>query len=142
MYLLKPYMYFLFQNTNNLNLFARQYGFRKDHSTTDAIMNLVGDILKSFDKDLMVLSVFIDMRKAFDTVPHDRVWQKLARLGVEDTELKWFISYMSGHRQFVDLNGIQSVKQNCQIGVAQGSLLGVLIFQCYLIEKGSFPTYT
>ena len=67
--------------------------------------NLVGEALKAFDSNQMILSMFMDLRKAFDTVSHDLVIDKLEYLGLRGIELEWFRSYMSRHRQYVDLNG-------------------------------------
>ena len=121
-----------FLNINQV-LYPRQYGFRRGHSTSDAVANLIGDVLKSFDDNLMVLSIFVDLRKAFDTVPHRLVWEKLEQIGVRDLELGWFKSYMSDRSQFVDLDGTQSDTQGCSdIGIAQGSLLGVLLFEIFI----------
>ena len=80
-------------NENNI-LYPRQYGFRSKHSTSDAIKNLVGDVIKAFDDKMMVLSVFIDLRKAFDTVSHLRILKKLECLGICDLELDWFKNYL------------------------------------------------
>ena len=83
---------------NNV-IYAKQYGFRRGHSTTDAIFNLVGEILKAFENDQMVLSIFIDLRKAFDTVSHSVLLEKLAKLGIISTELNWFESYLNDRKQ-------------------------------------------
>ena len=112
--------------------YPRQYGFRKGHSMSDSVLNLVDDVLKAFDNDLMVLSVFVDLRKAFDTVPHHLIFDKLSLLGISDVEMNWFKSYMSNRSQYIDLNGTLSTTKKCDIGVAQGSLLGVLLFKLYI----------
>ena len=95
----------------------------------DAIANFVGDIVSSFDKSMMTLSVFIDLRKAFDSVSHKIILMKLEKLGIKGTALQWYTSYLSDCRQFVELGGHRSGSIDIEVGVPQGSLLGVLLFQ-------------
>ena len=72
-------------------------------------MTLIAEALSVFEHEgMMVLSVFIDLKKAFDTVSHPIILDKLKALGVTDTELSWFKSYLSGRRQFVYVNGKNS----------------------------------
>ena len=110
-------------------LYPKQFGFRKHHSTTDAILCLFGDLLPCLDRKSMLVSIFIDLKKAFDTVPHELILAKLEKIGVRDTELCWFKSYMNNRRQFVQIGNSKSEVTNMRIGVQQGSLLGVLLFQ-------------
>ena len=106
---------------NEKNIIApRQYGFRKGHSTTDTVFNLVGEILKSFEKDMMVLSVFIDLRKAFDTVSFDILLRKLEKLGVSNTELQWFASYLIGKKQVTKINSCTSQLLDIKVGNPTG----------------------
>ena len=121
---------FLVKHLNdNAILYPRQFGFRRNHSTSAAIMNLVGDVLKAMDDKMMLLSVFIDLKKAFDMVPHKLVLEKLNKMGINGLELEWFSSYMHLRKQFVVINDKKSALANTTVGVQQGSLLGVLLFQ-------------
>ena len=108
--------------------YSRQYGFRKKHSTMDAVVNLVSEILGSFEQNRMVLAVFIDLRKAFNTISHSLIIRKLECLGVSDIALTWFKSYLTGRSQCVSLGKSISAPTHLKVGVAQGSLLGVLLF--------------
>ena len=110
-------------------LYMRQYGFRKGHSTSDAVFNLMGEILSAFNKGHMLLSIFIDLKKAFDTVSHELILSKLEMLGVHDLELQWFTSYLTNQSQFTMMNGVESNMKKANTGVPQGSLLGVVLFQ-------------
>ena len=77
----------------------------------------------------MVLTVFIDLKKAFDSCSHSIIVAKLKCLGIEDTELRWFENYLTGHKQYVELENCRSGMTNVCVGVPQGSLLRVLFFQ-------------
>ena len=118
-------------DANNI-VFPRQFGFRKKHSTVDAVTNLAGEILKSFDENLMVLGVFIDLKKAFDTVSHSRILDKLSTLGIRGIQLEWFRSFLDNRRQFVEINSVQSKEMPMTVGVLQGALLSVLLFQIHI----------
>ena len=114
-------------------LYSKQFGFRKNHSTIDAITTLMGEILNGFEKNFMTLSIFIDLHKAFDTVSHSLLLKKLDLLGIRGCELTWFENYLSNRKQFVSTSSnCKSDLQTVSIGVPQGSLLGVLIFQLFI----------
>ena len=112
-------------------IYHKQFGFRKNHLTTDPILCLFGDLLPCLDQKSMLLSVFIDLKKTFDTVSHILMLSKLEQIGVRDTALLCFKSYMANHRQFVQLGEAKSdiAHRSMHIGVQQGSLLGVFLFQ-------------
>ena len=76
--------------------------------------------------------VLIDLRKAFDTVNHDIALHKLAALGGDASSIKWFRSYLTGRNQLVDLNGTKSDLKSIDCWVPQGSILGPLLFLCYV----------
>ena len=115
-------------NVNDI-LYSRQFGFRKKHSTTDAVVNFVGEVLSAFDGSYTALSVFVDLRKAFDTVSHSLILAKLNCIGICDKELQWFTNYLTNRRQLVQLGGCLSDMATIAVGVPQGSLLGVLLFE-------------
>ena len=85
-----------------------------------------------FDNGYMIGSVFIDLRKAFDTVNQEILCQKLEHYGVDDRNLSWFQSYLSNRKQFCRVNGIDSKTERTEIGVPQGSCLGPLLFLVYI----------
>ena len=121
------------QTTEHLDecnvIYPKQFGFRKNHSTSDAITTLVVEILGAFNSNLMLLSIFVDLKKAFDTVSHSLIVEKLYCLGIQDITLQWFKSYPGGREQQVMLNDSVSAKAKVRVGIPQGSLLGVLLFQ-------------
>ena len=124
-----------FLENNNL-LTDRQFGYRKNRSTKIASALLFDDIRSSIDKGELVGAVYIDLTKAFDTVGHAILLQKLREYGVSDTELKWFKSYLFNRNQQVRISNSLSNKQPLFTGVPQGSILGPLLF---LIYFNDFP---
>ena len=93
-------------------------------STNDWCFNL--------DQGMCTGIVFVDLKKAFDTVDHDILLEKLSHYGIKNTELKWFSSYLGNRRQCCRVNGITSNFENITCGVPQGSCLGHLLFLLYI----------
>ena len=83
----------------NKFLFPKQFGFQINTSTEHAILELVRNITKSFEKNEYVLGVFIDLKKAFDTVNHEILLHKLKLYGINGTCLEWFKIYLSNQNQ-------------------------------------------
>ncbi len=65
-----------------LLLFDSQFGFRNNHSTIDAILEFTGRVIKGFDRGEKTLAVFLDLSKAFDTLPHKMLLRKLNNFGI------------------------------------------------------------
>ena len=109
-----------------------QFGFRQGHSTHHALITLVDNITKSLDNGDIVIGVFIDLKKAFDTVDHKIVLKKLYYYGIRGNALKWFESYLTNRSQYVLFNGEKSDIRDITYGVPQGSILGPLLFILYI----------
>ena len=109
-----------------------QHGFRKSHSTESASLEFVGHILSSLENTGIAFSLFIDLSKAFDTISHDILLNKLKYYGIKNTPLSWFSSYLSDRKQFVDYDGTISNYETLTTGVPQGSVLGPLLFLIYM----------
>ena len=115
---LRSYLY------EHKTLFSYQFGFRKSHSTYMALMTLMDNLINFLDNGEYVIGIFQDFSKAFDTVDHGILLQKLSSYGVRGEALIWFQSYLSNKYQFVTYNGVSSEKKEVKCGVPQGSILG------------------
>ena len=113
-------------------LFQFQFGFRKGHSTAEAITDITNTLRKAIDNNLYTCGVFLDFSKAFDTVNHMILLSKLDAYGIRGIPLKWFQSYLSDRKQYVELDGVKSPNQTMLCGVPQGSTLGPLLFLIYI----------
>ena len=113
-------------------IYENQFGFRKKHSTTHALLDLTEDIRNAIDNNKFSCGVFIDLQKAFDTVDHNILLKKLEHYGIRGTANNWFRSYLSNRKQFVSIAGFDSKIANMDFGVPQGSVLGPLLFLIYI----------
>ena len=120
-----------FLEDNNI-LYEKQYGFRKKNSTIFSLIEITEKIKESIDKNKFGCGIFIDLRKAFDTVNHDILLKKLDHYGIRGTPLEWFKSYLKDRLQYVFLNGESSDRDKITCGVPQGSVLGPLLFLVYI----------
>ena len=120
-----------YRSKNSL-LSPYQSGFRASHSTQLAITFLIDKIRGRMDKGLLTGAMFIDLKKAFDTVPHDGLLNKLFRYGIQDQPLSWFESYLTNRTQSVSIENHLSSAANISSGVPQGSALVPLLFILYI----------
>ena len=113
-------------------IYMNQFGFRKKHSTIHALLSMTEDIRNAIDNDFLVCGVFIDLKKAFDTVDHNILLEKLNYYGVRGVTNNWFRSYLTNRYQKVTINGHKSKNALMRFGVPQGSVLGPLLFLLYI----------
>ena len=118
-------------NSNNL-LTNEQSGFRILHSTLTCLLKSPDDWYSGLDNGQLVGLVLIDLKKAFDTVDHNILCQKLEHYGLLGKELSWFKSYLSNCKQYCSIYGVDSELMDMYIGVPQGLCLGLLLFLLYI----------
>ena len=116
----------------NKLLYENQYGFLRGRSTVHNITKLTNRISHDLNDKKFVIGVFLDIKKAFDSVSHKILLDKLKHLGITDTVLKWFTSYLSDRKQFTEIDGSKSSNQIIDISVLQGSILGPILFLCFI----------
>ena len=109
-------------------LYDQQYGFRQNLSTDFALLELSDKIAEAIDRKKFMIGIFVDVSKAFDTLNHNILLQKLISYGIRGSVNDWFRSYLEDREQFVLLNDVSSNKRKITTGVPQGSILGPLLF--------------
>ena len=115
-------------------LYASQYGFRKNHTCDQAVGELVAVITKGMQQKKLTASIFLDLSKAFDSLEHGAVLRKMELYGLRGCCLNWFDSYLSDRKLVVNCKtadtGAEQTSQsyNVEFGTPQGSVLGPLIF--------------
>ena len=109
-----------------------QFGFRKNMSTALAIIELVEEITTAIDEGKTTVGVFIDLKKAFDTVDHNILVKKLEHYGIRGLAKHWVCSYLENRRQCVCINDSNSECLDVKCGVPHGSILGPALFILYV----------
>ena len=113
-------------------MYDSQYGFRKLHSTELAALEFTDKIVLNLDKSKLPLAIFLDLSKAFDTIDHSILIDKLKYYGIRGTSLDWFVSYLSNRTQYVQFNDSTLAHSTITTGVPQGSILDPLLFIIYM----------
>ena len=113
-------------------LYHRQYGFQSGKATEHAVIDIQENILKSLENKESPCCIFLDFAKAFDTVNHEILLQKLNHYGIRGNALSLIESYLTDREQCVQLNNITSDMDFIRHGVPQGSILGPLFFLLYI----------
>ena len=122
--------------TNHLNdhhpLSNNQWGFQSGKSTVAALLSVTHDWFQALESGQEVCSIFFDLKKAFDSVPHRPLLDKLTCYGLDAHTLSWITSYLTNRKQHVVVGGETSSDAAVLSGVPQGSVLGPLLFLAYI----------
>ena len=109
-----------------------QYGFRRNKGTTDAIFEVVKFASDGLNNGEFVVFVFLDLKKAFDSVSHSLLIRKLFRMGFRGNILQFLESYLSERYQSVNIGNLNSEFLKVKHGVPQGSILGPILFILFI----------
>ena len=128
-------------------LYQSQYGFRNKHSCEQAILELTGQMLHARDEGLHAAALFLDLSKAFDTLNHNVLLQKLDRYGVRGLCLDWFRDYLTNRSLVSKITTpgnviTRSESYDIMYGTAQGSCLGPLLFILFCNDIYLLPTFS
>ena len=113
-------------------LYEYQFGFQKNKSTYMALISLTDKLTDAIENGKVCVGIFIDFRKAFDTVNLNILLDKLYFYGIRGAAHNWFSTYLKGRKQCVEFDNVTSHVLDMKCGVPQGSNLGPLLFLLYI----------
>ena len=113
-------------------LYSHQYGFLPNHSTEHNLLQICNYVSTALSEGMFCMGIFLDLRKAFDVCSHSILLNKLKKMGIRGKTHDWFKNYLAGRSQKVEINGQLSDSLDLNISVIQGSILGPILFLCYI----------
>ena len=114
------------------NIFSEyQSGFRKNYSCETAANHVINE-WKDGGKRKKVIALFLDFKRAFETIDREILLKKMYNYGIQDKELKWFRTFLANRVQRTKVNNSVSDFAEVELGVPQGSILGALLFIIYI----------
>ena len=116
-----------------------QFGFRPRPYTQEALLSVTNMWHSMLAKHTQIAAVFLDVRKAFDSVPHNRLIKLLHSIGIQGPLLYWFRDYLTSRSQQAVLNGESSTTTPVTSGVPQGSILGPFMFNIFMNSISKIP---
>lgn len=121
----------LYRHIERYNILeGNQFGFRKNRSINQLLGEFTNQINSSLDRNNNIVVLFIDFKKAFDTLSHGNILRQLDKVGVRGVILRWFESYLKNRSFKVKIKEHYSDPENTIYGVPQGSKLGPLHYIC------------
>ena len=115
-------------------IYELQFGFRAKHSRNNALIDITENVKSALDNKIHACGIFVDLQKAFDTVNHKILLDKLSHYGITGIENDLFSSYLSNRTQYVSILGFYSKIMEIPHGVPQWSVLGPLMFLIYISD--------
>ena len=111
-----------------------QFGFRKLHSTASALLDSTNSSYVNMDRKMFNLVVLLDLKKAFDTIDHSILSNKLELYGIMGSDLSMIRSCLFDRNQTCQLGNLMSTSSCVECGISQGSILGPLFFLIYILN--------
>lgn len=115
-----------------------QFGFKKGSRTEDAVLLMQHFVTSTIEADQIPLVIFLDLRKAFDTISRERLLKKLKLAGFNKKSLQLLASFLHERKQIIRQNGLTSDKELVEFGLPQGSLLSPLFFNFFINDIHDF----
>lgn len=125
---------------NNL-ISPYQSAFRSNYSCESTLNLVIDDWKRANDQGEQIVIVFLDLKRAFETIDRKKMLQKLEQMGVDGVELNWFRSYLNSRKQQTKFKGHTSNEINIEIGLPQGTALSVILFLIYIDSITKVPMH-